>query len=156
MANRVSHKLQKPNYFKRLYLEGKEELSLIDIIIDGAAALIMTAIVLAFKFFSRDESLGLYLSAVIYSIVFFAIAFCLHVLIKAPYKIIKGQDKKIDELLEKFDPKFRLSCDKTMNGRITISGNGAVYFFRMKVETDCQSGVDGCLGHLYKIEFIQN
>jgi hypothetical protein len=88
--------------------------------------------------------------------------FLFHVF-RQPYKIYKEQhdeykqiieqrDEKIASLLERFKPKFKLSCDKTTDGRVTISGNTQVYFFRMKVETDCMSGIDGCLGHLYKIE----
>jgi hypothetical protein len=152
MEEKVPHKSQNPNYFVRLFLHGKEGLSLLDIMLDGAAALIMTAIVLAVRVFGKSEAEGLYLSAIIYSVVFFILAFCIHVVLKAPYKIIKEQDKTLSEFEERLRPKFKLSCPKGDPSCVVPSLNGSLLFLRICVETDCPEGIKNCSGRLLRIE----
>lgn len=71
---------------------------------------------------------------------------------RAPYKIYKELYDKYESEIEKSLPKFKLSCGDYPAGCKVKSGNGQVYFFRMRVETDCINGIEKCLGHLTKIE----
>lgn len=88
--------------------------------------------------------------------------FIYHVL-KAPYEIYKTQFKEhkdqaeelqheVDLLREKLKPKFTLSCKKDITGCAITAPDGSYKFFRLRVETDCVNGIEGCKGHLIKIE----
>jgi len=73
-------------------------------------------------------------------------------ILKAPYEIYLGLHKELQIEIEKNRPKFKLSCRKDIHGCAIESPGGVEKFFRLQVKTDCVNGIEGCIGHLIKIE----
>ncbi len=48
-------------------------------------------------------------------------------------------------------PKFKLFCHKGIQGCAVTNDDQTMKFFRVRVETSCMNGIEGCLGHLTMI-----
>jgi hypothetical protein len=69
-----------------------------------------------------------------------------------PYKMFKEIEDKFEIEIEKNQPKFKLSCDKHIQGCAVMNDLRTHIFLRALVETQCVSGIENCVGHLTKIE----
>jgi hypothetical protein len=139
-------------YVSRLFHEAGEDLSILDIFIELVVVVIMTAILLALKVAASSESRELYYSAILYFSVSLVVVIFIKVFIRTPYKIIKQYDEQIASLLERFKPKFKLSCSRDMVGCHVPSLNGQWSIRRVQVVADCESAIKNCRGHLIKVE----
>lgn len=64
-------------------------------------------------------------------------------------EIRKQQTKAFEE---KLAPQFTISCSDKIAGCKRVVPKDNLCFFRVRVETDCPTGIKNCKGHLIKVE----
>lgn len=140
------------NHFARLVSESWDDLSLFEIIADLFASIMAVVSGLLFGFTQSQEQRELYRLAFSYS--FWILMFLVlgRLFWVTPYKIITEQDAKLEELRERFKPKFELACSKAIDLCATPKDAYDCRYFRVRVSTQCVDGIEQCCGNLERIE----